>query len=218
MNTKTKKTAALGMLAAVAYVAMLVGRFSLIPAVPFLLYDPKDVIIVIGGFIWGPFSAFIISLVVSLVEMVTVSDTGLIGCAMNIISTCSFACTAAYIYKKRCTIDGAIISLFAGVIFMVAVMVLWNYVLTPIYMKIPRAEVVKLLLPAILPFNLIKGSLNAGLTILLYKPIVLGLRKTRFLPQPQSTKGNRINAGMVILGVFILVSCILIILALKGIL
>ena len=100
MNTKTKKTAALGMLAAVAYVAMLVGRFSLIPAVPFLLYDPKDVIIVIGGFIWGPFSAFIISLVVSLVEMVTVSDTGLIGCAMNIISTCSFACTAAYIYKK----------------------------------------------------------------------------------------------------------------------
>ncbi|MGI6090504.1 MAG: ECF transporter S component [Saccharofermentanales bacterium] len=218
MNTKTKKTAALGMLAAVAYVAMLVGRFSLIPAVPFLQYDPKDVIIVIGGFIWGPFSAFIISLVVSLVEMVTVSDTGLIGCAMNIISTCSFACTAAYIYKKRRTIDGAIISLFAGVIFMVAVMVLWNYVLTPIYMKIPRAEVVKLLLPAILPFNLIKGSLNAGLTILLYKPIVLGLRKTRFLPQPQSTKGNRINAGMVILGVFILVSCILIILALKGIL
>lgn len=97
-------------------------------------------------------------------------------------------------------------------------MVLWNYILTPIYMKIPRADVVKLLVPAILPFNLIKGSLNAGLSILLYKPIVLGLRKTRFLPQPQNAKGNKINVGMVILGVFILVSCGLIILAFKGIL
>ena len=214
----TKKTAALGMLAAVAYVVMLVGRFPLIPAVPFLKFDPKHVIIVLGGFIWGPFPAFIISFVVSLVEMVTVSDTGLIGCAMNIISTCSFACTAAYIYKKRRTIGGAIFSLFAGVILMAAVMVLWNYILTPIYMKIPRADVVKLLVPAILPFNLIKGSLNAGLSILLYKPIVLGLRKTRFLPQPQNAKGNKINVGMVILGVFILVSCGLIILAFKGIL
>lgn len=34
-----------------------------------------------------------------------------------------------------------------------------------------------LLLTAFLPFNLLKGGLNAGITFLLYKPIVTTLRR-----------------------------------------
>ena len=93
-----KKLTVLAMLCALAYIVMMVGR---IPIVLFLKYDPKDVIITIGGFIYGPMSAFAVSAVVSLVEMMTVSDTGVIGCTMNILSSCSFACTAAFIYKRR---------------------------------------------------------------------------------------------------------------------
>ena len=44
--------------------------------------------------------------------------------------------------------------------------------ITPFYMGYPREAVVELLLPAFLPINLIKGGLNAGITMLLYKPIV----------------------------------------------
>ena len=106
MNSKTKKIVIIAMLCAIAYAVMVVGR---VPVVLFLKYDPKDVIITIGGFLFGPLTAFLVSVVVSLVEMVSVSDTGIIGCIMNILSTCAFACTAAYIYKKKHTLSGAVL-------------------------------------------------------------------------------------------------------------
>ena len=122
-DSKTKKLTMIGMLCAIAYAVMVVGR---VPIVLFLKYDPKDVIITIGGFIFGPFTSFTISFIVSLIEMFTVSDTGFIGCVMNILSSCSFACLAAYIYKKKHTLSGAVIGLFCGLAFMTVVMLLWN--------------------------------------------------------------------------------------------
>ena len=64
---------------------------------------------------------------------------------------------------------------------MITVMLLWNYLVAPVYMGYPREEVVKLLLPAFLPFNLIKSSLNALLTMLLYQPVVHILRRKHLL-------------------------------------
>ena len=60
---------------------------------------------------------------------------------------------------------------------MAAVMLIWNYLVAPIYMGYPREAVAKLLIPAFLPFNLIKGGLNAAFTMLLYKPVVTVLRR-----------------------------------------
>ena len=65
-NGKIKKMVLMAMLAAMAYIAVALIR---IPAVLFLKYEPKDVIITIGGFLLGPIAAFVVSLVVSLVEM-----------------------------------------------------------------------------------------------------------------------------------------------------
>ena len=177
-----RKTVTLSMLCALAYVAVFLSRM-LPPIVLFLQYDPKDVIITLGGFIFGPLSSAIISLVVSCVEAVTVSDTGPIGLLMNIISTCTFACTAAVIYKKKRTLSGAVIGLIAGCIFMTAAMLLWNYAITPFYMNIPRETVKGMLIPAFLPFNLIKGGLNTAFTLLLYKPVVTALRKAKLIAQ-----------------------------------
>ena len=74
---------------------------------------------------------------------------------MNMISTCAFACPAAYLYKKYHTKNGAIIGLIIGTILSVVCMLIWNYIMTPIYYQMPREAVVALLLPGILPFNLI---------------------------------------------------------------
>ena len=118
------------MLCAVAYVMVVIGR---IPVVLFLKYDPKDIIITLGGLIWGPLTSCIVSVIVSLIEMVTISENGILRCIMNVISTCSFACTASFIYRKRHTLSGAVIGLSAGSIAMVLVMLLWNYLITPFY-------------------------------------------------------------------------------------
>ena len=216
-NNNTKNMVTLAMMAALAYLLMVVVR---IPIVSFLKYEPKDVVITIAGFIFGPVSAFLVSLVVSIIEMFTVSETGWIGAVMNLVSTCSFACVAAVIYKKNHTLKGAIVALAAGILSMVVVMLLWNYLLTPIYMGYPRSAVAAMLPTVFLPFNLLKGGLNAAITMLLYKPVVISLRKAGLIPESRTQEehgGHRISSGVMLGAAAALITFILLALALAGV-
>ena len=212
--SRTKKLTTIGMLCALAYVTMLVGR---IPLILFLKYDPKDVIIVIGGLIFGPLTSFAVAVIVAIVQMLTVSGTGILGCMMNIISSCSFACTAAFIYKKKHKLSGAILALFCGWFCQVAVMMLWNYLIAPIYMGYPREAIVELLLPAFLPFNLIKGGLNAAITMLLYKPVVTVLRRSNLIEPSRSPEKARPNIGVLLVALSMIITFVLLILSLNNI-
>ena len=208
--SKTKKLTIIGMLCALAYVAVVVGR---IPLVLFLKYDPKDVIIVICGLIFGPLTSFAVAVIVSVVQMFTISGTGILGCIMNIISSCSFACTTAFIYKRRHKLSGALLGLFCGLGCQVVVMTLWNYLIAPIYMGYPREAIVELLIPAFIPFNLIKGGLNTAITMLLYKPVVTVLRRSNLIETKQDSGKMEINIGILLLALLMLITCILLILS-----
>ena len=201
----------MAMLAAFAYMLMALVR---IPVVLFLKYEPKDVIITIGGFLLGPMASFIVSLVVSLIEMVSVSETGPIGCLMNLLSTCSFACTAAFIYKRQHTLKGAVMGLAAGSVFMVGIMLLWNWLISPLYMGVERSAVEALLLPAFLPFNVLKAGLNSALTLGLYKPVVTALRKTGLVETGNRTGASKI--GIYLFAAGLLITCILLLLVFQG--
>lgn len=219
MNKKTVQLTTLAMLSALAFLTYFATpKISFIPALPFLHYDPKDVIIAIGGFIYGPLSALAISVVVSFVELVTVSQTGYIGFIMNVLSSCTFACSAAVIYKKYHKPAGTVIGAAAGVVLMNAVMLLWNYLIVPLYMKVTREQVAALLIPSFLPFNLIKGGLNAGLTLLIYAPLKAALDKTGLLPKLPEENGKRfkLNIGVLVISLLIIATCILLILVLQG--
>ena len=213
MNCKTKRITAIGMLCAITYVTMVVGR---IPIILFLKYDPSDVIVTLGGLIWGPMTSCIVSVIVATIEMLTVSDTGILGCIMNIVQTLSFACTAAVIYKKKHTLSGAVIGLISGCILATIVMMLWNYLITPLYMGYPREAVVELLLPAFLPFNLIKGGLNVAFTFLLYKPVITALRKSGYISTIESKQSTR-HTGLILLAIMIVITCILVILSMNDV-
>lgn len=169
------------MLSALAYIFTLIGHIIPISFTEFLRYDPKDAIIVIAGFALGPVSALIISVIVALIELITISTTGPIGFAMNVISSAAFACIASLIYKKLKSINGAVLGLVVSSVTTVCIMLLWNYIMTPIYMGIPREVVEGMLLPIILPFNLIKCGLNSALAMLIYKPCVNAMRRANLL-------------------------------------
>lgn len=208
----TKKMVVLAVMAALAYMAMV---FIRIPVVLFLKYEPKDVIITISGFMFGPLASLVTSAVVSLIEMVTVSDTGPIGALMNFIGTSAFACTAAIVYKKFHTIKGAFAGLCISTIIMTAVMLAWNYIFVPIYMNTPREVVAGMLIPAFLPFNLLKGVLNSALTMLIYKPLSNVMRKAHVLPETQSTANGgghmKKYAFVYVIAAFVIVTCIAVI-------
>ena len=186
-RSKTKKLTTIGMLCVLAYIAAAFGR---IPVILFLKYDPKDIIIVIGGLLFGPLVSVEISMIVAIAQMFTISGTGILGCIMNIISSCSFACTAASIYKRKRRPPEVIIGLVCGCICQTAVMMLWNYWIAPIYMGYPREAIVELLLPAFLPFNLIKGGLNAAFAAILYHPVIMALRRSG-LVECEGEKGEK---------------------------
>lgn len=214
-TAKTKQLVILSMFCAIAYVVMAVGR---IPIVLFLKYDPKDIIITIAGFLFGAPSALAVSAIVSIIEMLTLSDTGIIGLFMNVLSSASFACTAAVIYKRRHNLRGAVMGLVAGTITMVCVMLLWNYLVTPLYMNVARADVASLILPAFLPFNLLKGVLNAAITMLIYKPIVGTLTRMRLVEAhtASASMDKKGRLAMVLVCLFVLLTAVLCFLALAG--
>ena len=215
MRMDTKKITVLAMITAIAFI---LAAFVRVPVVLFLRYDPKDVVIAIAGFIYGPGAALLVTVIVSTIQMFTTSQTGPIGWVMNVIASVAFCCTAAYIYKKNRTLKGAVYGLTAGLVLATAAMMLWNYLITPIFMGIPREAVVNLLLPAFLPFNLISNGLNAALTILLYKHVKRALQAANMLPSMDvSESPSKVNTVIIVVAGFVLVTCILWVLALQGI-
>ena len=220
-HARVKKLVLLALLSAVAYVVMYLSKLIPINILGFLNFDLKDVVIGIAGFIFGPLAAAAMSVVVSLIEMVTVSSTGPWGLLMNVLSTCAFVCPAAVLYQKRHTIRGAVLGLICGALLMTAVMLLWNYLITPIYMGMPRAAVAELLIPYFLPFNLIKAGINGALMMLIYKPVVNALRKAKLIEASRADAtavagGKKI--GILIVAAVVLATFVLLALVLAGIL
>ena len=102
MNSRTKKITTIGMMCAMAMVMNLLLHFPIIPAVSFLNYDPKDIVIVIASFIYGPFSAFVMSAICAVLDVMLRGGT-ILDILMNMIATCMFSCVAGAIYKKEHT-------------------------------------------------------------------------------------------------------------------
>lgn len=217
-RSNVRTLASMAMLSAIAYVVMLLSK--LLPQVyGFLQLDVKDTVICIGGFLFGPLAAAAVSIVVPLLEMFFASDTGPIGCLMNVLATASFCCTAAFVYKKMHTKKGAVIGLALGVAVLTAVMLLWNYLITPIYQGLPRETVAAMLPTVFLPFNVVKGGLNMALILVLYKPVVTALRKARLVPESQTgTQTRKLGAGFLLFSLALLATFVTIALVLMGIL
>ena len=217
MNLRTLSS--LGMLTAVAYVVMYLSK--MLPQVSgFLQMDLKDTVICIGGFVFGPVAAAAVSIIVPLLEMFFASDTGPIGFIMNVLATASFCCTAAFVYKKMHTKKGAVLGLFLGVAALTVVMLLWNYLITPLYMGVERDVVKDMLVPIILPFNLVKGGLNMALILVLYKPVVTALRQARLVPESQAVfqKTGKVSTGFALFSFALLATFVVLALVLMGIL
>ena len=114
---------------------------------------------------------------------------------------------------------GAVGGLALGSVAMVAVMLLWNYLITPLYMGVSREDIVGMLLPVFLPFNLLKAGLNSALILILYKPFFSFLHKSRFYVQENApVESKKTTAGVIIFAAFVLVTCIYLVLVFQGIL
>ena len=214
--SNTKTIATLGMLTALAYAVM--AMCKVIPPIGgFLSFDLKDTVMAIGGFLFGPAAAFAMAVLVPLIEFVTVSDTGWYGLLMNVIATSLFVCPAVYLYRRKHSTSAAVLGLGSGVLFLTVGMILWNYIITPLYFKMPREAVVDMM-PMIIAFNLVKGFCNAALIMLLYPPVSSALRKAHLVaPSAYTATGGqkpKFNYAPTIVSALVLVTAVLFLLSL----
>ena len=219
MDTKT--VTSIAMLTGISVIIAWMSK--LMPPVMFLDFDFKHVAVCIGGFTFGPLAAAVIGVLASFIEMITFSHTGPWGFLMNALGTCSFCCTASWVYQKRHTKRGAVLGLGLGLACMIVVMLLWNYFITPLYMTgasgelVSRSTVAAMLPTLFFPFNLAKGGMNMAATLLLYKPVVTALRKSGLVPPSQSAPEKKLNAGFLLFSLALLATFVTFALVLAGV-
>ena len=168
-NDSLRRLTVSALFTAVAVILVFVN-FTIIPQVAFLKYDFGDVVILILTFMFGPLYGIISTVIVSACQALFTSADGWFGALMHIVSTCALIIPSGIIYKYRRTRKGAAFGLLCGCICMVAAMLLFNFLLDPVFYGLPREAVVKLL-PWIGVFNAVKSVANSVITLLVYKHI-----------------------------------------------
>ncbi len=185
MKKNTSMIVKVGLLSAISFVLMYL-EFS-VPFFPsWLKFDVSDVPALLGAFAIGPLAGAIIELLKNILHIALKgTTTGAVGELANFFLGAAFVVPAGWVYMKNKTKKGAIIGLIIGVIGLMGLGSLANYyVFIPAFGKImPLEQIFKVasmankyivdtktyILYAVIPFNLVKGIIEALITILLYK-------------------------------------------------
>ena len=221
----TPNLARIAVLAAVASVLFLIE----IPlGMPFYKLDLSNIPVLIGAFSMGPVAGVLILGLKSLIGLTHSSSAG-VGELADFIMGLAMILPAGLIYQRNKTRRTALLGMLCGMICAVVISVFVNkWIMLPFYMgafHMSMEELVaaahwggvdsewKLLLMITAPFNLIKGGINATLTVLLYKPIVNALRKAK-LVEPSSGKGGKSKVGVALVAAVLFVTFVLLALVL----
>lgn len=171
-SEQIRKLVVMALLVAISVVLIYAIRFPLVPAAAFLEYDPADIPILIGALAYGPLAGIALTVIASLIQGVTVSAaSGVYGIVMHIIATSTLVLVASGIYRLRHTRNGGLLGLVLGTLAMGLIMMPANHFVTPYFTGWPTEVVDALLLPGILPFNLLKAGINSAVTFAVYKTV-----------------------------------------------
>ena len=165
----TRQLVMMAVLIALSIVLVYLVHFPIFPAAPFLEYDPADIPILIGTFLYGPLAGLVLTVIASVIQGFTVSSvSGIIGIMMHIFATGSFVLVTGNVYKHIAGRKGVVMGLISGVITVTITMIIWNIIFTPLFMGTALKDVLPLLIPAIIPFNLVKAGVNGLVSAILY--------------------------------------------------
>ena len=155
----TQQIALCALLSSLSALCTLMLEFPIMPGISWLKYDPSVVVALLGGALFGPGMAVVLSIIPYLVHIGTA--TGVFGAFMASISCLSFVVPASLIYRRFRLRRGLVIGLAISALICLIVCLGANLIITPLYTKAPFEVVVAMIVPLLLPFNLIKLVLNS---------------------------------------------------------
>lgn len=164
----TRKVVTLALFTALCIILSFV-EIALFPAAPYLKYDPSAVVAVFAAFSYGPASGLLVGAVSAVVHGLFMGDPW--GSLMTVIVLVCLIVPAGLVYRAKPTRAGALAGLVVGAVLSIAGAVLGNLLITPIYTGTSVEAVAALVVPVLLPFNVIKAAVNVVLAFLLYEPV-----------------------------------------------
>ena len=173
----------MGMLAAIAVVLVMLIHFPIIPAVSFIEYDMADVPVLIGTLLYGPIPGLLILLVASLVQAFILGINGWVGFVMHFVASGAMVLLVGILYDRKPSLTGMTVGMALGSLARTLVMIPLNLILTVHAFGVPHDVVMSLMLPGIIPMNLIIAVTNCILAGLLFKALAPFLQKNRYLTQ-----------------------------------
>ena len=192
-NLSVKNMVKISILAVISMVLMFFDVSTWF-APPFLKLDIADLPALLGAFATGPMAGVLVQLLKNLLNLLLEGSlTGGVGELSNFLVGSIFVYTAGLIYYKKKTFGRAVLGLGVGILAMTIFASLSNYfVVFPLYSKLmPLEKIVEmtaainsrvvdfktLILYAVVPFNLLKGTVVSAITILVYKKLSPILKK-----------------------------------------
>jgi riboflavin transporter FmnP len=171
---KRMSTAYMTYLALMIALSIMLNYFPEIPLAffaPWLKLDFSFVPMLLIGFSLGPVASVIALVITNLVHLLGTTTFG-VGQLANIIIGLCFLLPPTMMYRKKRVLKTAIIGTVLGTLLMTVAGLLANkFILVPALLgdKIAGFDMAGYLFTAIVPFNLLKGTINGAITFLLYK-------------------------------------------------
>ena len=159
-------------LSALAFLLMFVPAVPIFPPAPFLTYEPSEIPALVGGLLLGPSAGMAVIAVKSLLMLIYRCDPlSILGTAMNALAGVSLVGVASWRLRKNPR--GVIRGIAMAVLVMTAVMVVANYFVFELFMKLlgvsSSLSSAQYVVAFCAPFNVMKGVLSGTLGYVIFK-------------------------------------------------
>lgn len=144
-------------------------QIPLIPAAPFLTYDPSLVPAMVSGLAFGTGPGLVVGILTACLHGLVTGEW--VGSLMNVVATVCYVAPAALVYARARSNAGAIGGLALGVVLATAGSIVANLTIGVAFWYGSTDAIMPLVLPAVLPFNLVKTILNSALTLVAFRSL-----------------------------------------------
>ena len=169
-QSNVRKLVILALLVAIAVVLSQLKTFPLFSS--FLQYDASGAIVLLAALLYGPVEGVIVAILVGVLRLPLAEGGGPFGIAMDVAAYLALVIPAGLLFTRlKSRRGGQVIALVPGIICMVVMMIVLNLTLTPVFWHIPRPLVIQMIIPALLPFNVLKALANTALAFGVYEAL-----------------------------------------------
>lgn len=162
----TKRVAVSAMFVALAIATSFI-EIAIFPAAPFLKFDPSGIFVLLAALLYGMGTGCVVATLPWVFRLFTNPAGALMSFMMGITGVI----VACLIYKRKSDTAGLVIALVCATIASVLMACIANLVVTPLYTGVDVATVAAMIVPIIIPFNIMKFTIDAVVAGLVFVPL-----------------------------------------------